>query len=163
MLMNITPPAHYQTRALERTRGFSLIELMIVVAIVAILAAIGVPAYTAQINKAYRADAQSALMQLASAMERFRTVNNTYCSGATCPHTGGVPLANFFESQAPLGAGGDKYYNLQIATANNGNSYTLSAIPIAGTRMAGDWTFTLQHTGRKQRVNGANTEDGWDI
>lgn len=145
----------------QSIRGFTLIELMIVVGIVAIIAAVGVPAYTNQVNKAYRADAQSALMQLASAMERFRTVNNTYCGNGACPHSGGTPNDNFFEDQAPL-EGGEKYYNLRITTPD-GNRYTLEATPIGGTRMEDDFIFILEHTGAKSRRKGGATEDGWDI
>lgn len=172
MIMTSLPLSITTARSVSRKRtsgiglssqGFTLIELMIVVGIVAIIAAVGVPAYTNQINKAYRADAQSALMQLASAMERFRTVNNTYCNGGVCPHDGnGVPNATFFEAEAPL-EGNDKYYDLLILNTGGGNSYRLKARPIDGGRMEGDWTFILEHTGRKRRSNGGADQDGWDI
>ncbi|MCP3674722.1 MAG: prepilin-type N-terminal cleavage/methylation domain-containing protein, partial [Gammaproteobacteria bacterium] len=64
---------------LKSTAGFSLIEVMIVVAIVSILAAIAFPSYQESVAKAKRADAQGALVSLAGVMERFYTENNTYC------------------------------------------------------------------------------------
>lgn len=64
-------------------RGFSLIELMITVAIVALLAAIALPSYTNYARKAKRMDAKIALLDMASRQERFFSTNNTYTSLAT--------------------------------------------------------------------------------
>jgi prepilin-type N-terminal cleavage/methylation domain-containing protein len=60
-----------------RTRGFTLIELMIVVAIVAILAAVAYPAYTSHVRKAHRAAAQSCLMDLAQKQTQYLLDNST--------------------------------------------------------------------------------------
>lgn len=62
----------------NRHRGFTLIELMIVVAIIAILAVIAVPAYNDSVTKARRSDGQAALMEAMARQERFFTENNTY-------------------------------------------------------------------------------------
>ncbi len=59
-------------------RGFTLVELMIVVAIVAILAAVAYPSYLQHIRKSRRADAKAALLDLASRQERFFSIKNTY-------------------------------------------------------------------------------------
>jgi type IV pilus assembly protein PilE len=59
-------------------QGFTLIELMVVVAIVAILAAIAYPSYEDSIRKSRRGQAQADLVELATQAERFHTVNNTY-------------------------------------------------------------------------------------
>ena len=66
--------------------GFTLIELMIVVAVVAILAAIAVPSYQEQVRKSRRAQAKADLVEYAQMAERFFTVNNTYV-GFTLPTT----------------------------------------------------------------------------
>lgn len=66
------------TRRIQRGSGFTLIELMITVAIVGILAAIAYPSYQEQVRKGRRADAMAQLVTLAQAYERYYTSNNTY-------------------------------------------------------------------------------------
>jgi type IV pilus assembly protein PilE len=73
-------------------RGFTLIELMIVVAVVAILAAVAFPAYTQYVEQTRRADAQSALLNAAQNLERCFTRNNSY---ANCPDPAGLPQMAF--------------------------------------------------------------------
>lgn len=60
--------------------GFTLIELMIVVAVIAILAAIAYPSYADSVRKGHRGQAKADLMETAQLLERHRTVNNTYAS-----------------------------------------------------------------------------------
>lgn len=103
--------------------GFTLIELMIVVAVVAILAAIAVPAYNEQVRKTRRAQARSDLMSTVQALERFHTANNTYS---------GYPVAPV---NSP--SGGTAYYT--ITPSNLGaTTYTLTAATIEGTDQAND-------------------------
>ncbi len=71
----------------KHRHGFTLIELMITVAIVGILAAIALPSYQDSIRKSRRADAKSDLMGLANAQERYFTLNNQYCDGEACALT----------------------------------------------------------------------------
>ncbi|WP_234286715.1 type IV pilin protein [Halomonas sp. MCCC 1A11057] len=59
-------------------RGFTLIELMIAVAVVAILASIAVPGYRSHVERATRTDALSGLMEAAGQLERCYTVNHSY-------------------------------------------------------------------------------------
>ena len=66
--------------------GFTLIELMITVAVVAILASIALPSYQEQVRKTHRAQAKADLIEYAQLAERFHTVNNTYV-GFTLPTT----------------------------------------------------------------------------
>ena len=146
---------------LKNIRGFSLVELMIVVSILSILAAFAVPSYLEQSKRARRADAQSALMGLAQAMERHFTENSTYVSAVDA----GAPASTIFPSQAPLD-GGAKYYNLEIP-AVTATTYRLRAAPISGKSQDGDGFIELLSTGVKQwdRDDGgsvADTEKCWE-
>ena len=124
-------------------RGFSLIEVLVVVAVIGILAAIAYPSYQGSVAKSRRADAQSALAGLAQAMERHFTENNTYESAiaGTAPQP---PI--IFPTQAPLD-GSTKFYNLIVQTVTP-TTYTLRATPIGG--QAGDGNVDLTSTGIKR-------------
>ncbi|MDQ1119782.1 MULTISPECIES: type IV pilin protein [Pseudoxanthomonas] len=86
----------------KRAFGFTLLELMIVVAVVAILAAIAFPSYQDYVRKARRAQAKADLLEYAQLAERFHTVNNTYVN-FTLPTT-----------QSPR-EGGTAYYTLALS------------------------------------------------
>ncbi len=78
----------------RRLSGFTLVELMITVAILAIIAAIAVPAYTRQVQKARRTDARNALLDLAGREERWLSVANSYSQNTTdLGYTGAWPVA----------------------------------------------------------------------
>lgn len=149
----------------HRQNGFTLIELMIVVAIVGILAAIAYPSYRDYVIETRRADAQGALMGLANAMERHYTENNTYRNasmGGGSDHTGEPSI---FPTEAPLD-GDDKFYDLSIISAT-ATSYTIRATP--KNDQAGDGFLQLDSTGARAwdensdgDVGDAN-EDDWEV
>lgn len=112
---------------MKKNAGFTLIELIIVIAIISILAAITIPSYMNNVRDTRRSEATSALVQLSQAMERYYTVNYTYEGAAAGGADTGAPAASTFgTTQSP--ATGDAHYNLTISAATP-TSYTLSATP----------------------------------
>lgn len=140
-----------------KTAGFTLIELMIVVAVVAILAAIAYPSYQDSIRKSKRADARAGLMDAAQYMERFYSQNDRYdqANNASATPTA-LPAAL---TVVPKGAASGKQdYTIQFQTGTlKARSYTLEAVPQAGSIMASDKCGTLRINNVGQRtVNGAS-------
>ena len=104
---------------MRQTKGFTLIELMIVVAIVAILAAIAIPTYQEQVRKGRRADAARAVGQLQLDMERWRGENPSYadcggpgCGSGTYP---AVPTSDFYT--ITMGAAAPTSYEITATPA----------------------------------------------
>ena len=79
----------------KTNRGFTLIEAMVVVVIIAIMASIGIPSYRQYMMRAQRADGTGALLRMASAQEKFYLQNNRYAgAGEMAPATATVPGAS---------------------------------------------------------------------
>lgn len=125
----------------QLSKGFTLIELMIVVAIIGIIAAIAYPSYQDSVKSSRRADAQGVLMGLANAMERHYTTNNSYLGAGTTGGNTGAPT--IFPDEAPID-GSVKYYDLTIS-AVTATTYTLKATPKNG--QAGNGFLQLTSTG----------------
>jgi type IV pilus assembly protein PilE len=127
--------------------GFTLTELLITVAAVAILAAVAVPTYKKSVIKSRRADAQAALAGFANAMERHFTSFGSYkgaaCSQAT-PCDTGAPW--IYYTKVPID-GSITYYTLTITSAT-GTTYTLRATPKGP--QANDGKLELDHTGARR-------------
>ncbi|MGA9851429.1 MAG: type IV pilin protein [Gammaproteobacteria bacterium] len=123
-----------------RTTGFSLIELMIVLAIIAIIAAIAYPSYEKSVMRSDRSDATSALNQDAQVLERCYTQYFAY-NNATCV-TAAASLA---------GPTQNGFYTIAIAPLD-ATTYVITATAVPGTRQGSDTdcqTFTLDNTGTK--------------
>lgn len=118
--------------------GFSLIELMIAVALVGILAAVAFPAYQDSINKSRRSEAVAALTEAAQRLEVFFSQNGRYCEALDC-----AEIAPVFQASIP--ATGTAYYNIAPEDESLSlRAYTLEAVPAGG--MAGDDCGTLSIT-----------------
>lgn len=127
----------------RRLTGFTLIELMITVAIVAILAAIAYPSYQEQVRKGRRADAMAQLVTFAQAYERYYTSNNTYVGfWATVP-----------AAQRNSPTQGTAYYVLSAPTENR-TQFTLRATRQAAGGQNSDRCGELEitHAGTKTTV-----------
>ena len=127
-------------------QGFTLIEVMIVVAIVGILAAIAMPSYTEYIRRGHRAEARAALLQGAQWMERAATATGTYPLTASFPTT----LTTMQSGRYTVAVASPP------ASAASGAAFTLTATPAGG--QVGDkcGSYTLTHSGVRGAASAAS-------
>ncbi|MBB5209371.1 type IV pilin protein [Chiayiivirga flava] len=125
--------------------GFTLIELVIVVAIVAILTAIAVPAYNDQVRKSRRADGKAVALQMVQGLERWHTVNNTY--------------AGYAETMSSPSGDPDPHYEI-TASDLTVTTYTVTAEPQNGQTEDKCGTMTVDQTGAKTPTGG-DLDDCW--
>jgi type IV pilus assembly protein PilE len=125
--------------------GFTLIELMITVAVIAVLASIALPNYQQYIIRSSRQAAQSRLTELSAIQEKIYLNSNSYADSVTANYNGTV--------SGGLGVGSgktqDNKYNLSLSVATGSASYTLTAAPISGTTQANDGSITINSQGSR--------------
>ena len=145
---------------MHKQRGYNLVELMIVVAIIGIIAAIAYPSYTESVRKSRRAECAGGLTSLGSAMERYYSVNNTYEGAADGGKDTGDP--EVFTPTCPVD-GGTATYDLTISAAT-ASTYTVQAAPTGAQTKDKCGTLTLNNRGGKG-ISGAATgltaQDCW--
>ncbi len=140
--------------------GFTLVELMIAVAIVGIFASISYPSYQSHIMKAKRSEAQAALVSMATAMEQWRVENNNNYGDGT---------DSIFATQVPTDGIGTKTYSLTFTTTVSASDstkydkYTLTATPVTPQDADVCHVLTLKSTGEKV-ANGVSpdTANCWE-
>ena len=140
-------------RGPRASRGFTLIELMIVVAVIALLASIALPSYQDSVRKARRTDARSALTTVAQIMERLYTDQNSYanaCLGTTATCTS--PSVLIFADKTENG-----HYTLAF-TNRSATGFTIQATRYGGQTAdttCGD--FTLNQAGLRGVISASST------
>lgn len=138
-----------------KNAGMTLIELVIVVAIIALLAAIAVPGYRQYVLKGNRAEGQSALMQLAAAQEKFYLQNNEYTDQVAAAPPAGLGLMATTERG---------FYDIAVALGPDNQSYTATATPVAGAGQADDTRctgFSISDTGYRDSTGPGGRDFCW--
>jgi type IV pilus assembly protein PilE len=131
----------------QKTRGFTLIELIIVIAIIGILVAIAVPSYQNHLRKGRRAEAQGFVTQIAQRQQQYLLDARTYAF--TVADLGLTPPASV-----------SSHYAIAITGGSTPPTFTVTADPSASTVQSPDGILTMTHTGAKQRlVDGV--DKGW--
>ena len=127
---------HMARNARHHESGLTLIELMITMAVVAILAAVAFPSYAIFMKKSRRGDVEATLMDLAQREQQYLLDTRTFATNPAALTT--------------LPADVTAYYTVTIAApAGAPPTFVITATPIAGSPQAGDPTLTLDNTGAK--------------
>lgn len=133
----------------KKQRGLTLVELMVVVAVMAIIATIAYPIYTNQVQKSRRADAKVALGAVALAQERFYTINGEYAAGLSSLQV---------STEIQGGTSNQGYYNITITRSGADNEqFTVTATASGSGPQAGDTacpTFSINHQGVRLPASG---------
>jgi len=141
----------------ERAGGFTLIEAMIVVAIVATLVAIAYPTYVDQMRKSKRAEGKGLLLEIAQALEKCRTLygayNATSASGTNlCATATSITGTNFVSSA-------QGFYHVSASAGPDTSTFTLEAIPQQSDPLCGN--LSLDQAGTRGESGTGTLDDCW--
>lgn len=121
---------------MKRARGFTLLELMIVVAVIAILAGIAISAYSKQVRKSRRADAKQLLVDASLRQEKWRSTHVEYIGTNSAP----ADITTFGSLTL---SSAQSFYNATVSSVKSPTDYTLTAVPKPNTDQAKDTCGTL--------------------
>lgn len=131
---------------MNKNLGFTLIELMIVVAIIAILAAIAYPSYTQYKIRTNRVDVQSEMMNIAQRLQSYKSVNHSY-TGATLA---GLGISSTYPHSGE--------YNLDLTIDGDNQGYLLKAEPNSSTIQESNGEICLNQNGFKFWEKGSDCD-----
>jgi len=129
---------------MNKLRGFTLIELMIVVAIIGILASISYPSYRDYVVRSEDALAQATIVEVSVSLERYYIDNNSYTDADS---------KMYYSKKTPFD-GGEPTHNILVTPEHDGAGYTITATRIDDTAVV----FSIDETGLKK----TGTKTGWE-
>ena len=129
--------------------GFTLIELMIVVAIIGIISAIAYPSYQGYIERGIRADTMTEMQNIATEIETRKLAQGRYSNDLITNLGGSYPQE------------GTALYTISFSPNPLTSQWTITAEPINGTRMKSDGKLTLNYQGLKCRDSACGTGSEW--
>lgn len=130
-------------------KGFTLVELMIVVAIIGILAAIAYPSYTQYVIKANRVDAQAEMTRIASLMQRYKLINSTYLK----QNGQAIALSDLTGVSADYPNSTKKTYQFALSNVT-ADTWVLTATPYGN--QVGNGNVVLNHEGHRCWTKGSS-------
>jgi type IV pilus assembly protein PilE len=143
---------------LKNTNGFTLIELMIVVAIIGILAAIAYPSYQGYVERTNRADVMNEMQNIANTIESRKLAQGSYSTIST------AVMSDFDNKDYP--SQGTALYTVTVTPDPLTANWMITATPVEGGQMEADGVLTLNHLGIKCRmissVNTCGSGDQWN-
>ena len=151
-----------------RLRGFTLIELMVTVAVVAILAAVAFPSYQDSLRKSRRTDGKNALTQAVANMERYYTEKNSYASAVMCATPANQPsiCSGICSAVGGTCTSTERNYTIAFTAGPTATTFTLVATPAVGSSQVLDGMLSIDEKNAKQQDVNHNgtfeaTENVW--
>lgn len=126
-------------------KGFTLIELMITVAIVGILAAVALPSYRNYLIRAARVQAQTELLELASLQEKIYLNSTAYTANVATAYDG-TAAGGLGRTSGQTNGG---RYSLSLTLPTGSHTFVLTATPVAQTQQAGDGNLSISENGQR--------------
>ena len=130
---------------IHRSKGFSMVELLVAVAVVGILAAIAIPSYNSYTIRGSRLSAQGELLNLASVQEKIFLNSNAYSPSVTTAYDG--TSAGGLGRTSGLTSDGKYTLSLNITTPSQ--TYTLTATPVSSKSQANDGNISISENGQR--------------